>query len=303
MKGKVFLRYLMRSCVGKIVAIFNLLAAVPLTALDGENFLNHPLFSQFPSFPGLTGPDTEEEIFEWIDLFEAVSPASDQFVRREIGAGNGRWRIRGALAAHTRQIPCYVVFVEAEPSRSQEIIPQELNKQGIAQEEYQIVDVALGEKEGSCFFYVSREGQTLDNWLGQCVVPQEDTIMRYLASSYHGHPLVETSYGYLATEVQQKKLSAILQNLQPPVIDLWDLGIRGKEYVVIKEAISLLNDRVKCLHIGTHSHKIEEKLRALLPGQGEELVRDYPIGQVNRTKYGQIAFMAQSPLPVRIYYG
>ena len=44
-------------------------------------------------------PTPSEDYFEWIDLLEAVAAAEDRFTMLDLGAGFGRWGIRGALAA------------------------------------------------------------------------------------------------------------------------------------------------------------------------------------------------------------
>ncbi len=69
------------------------------------------------------------------------------------------------------------------------------------------------------------------------------------------------------------------------------MDIQGNEFIVIQEAMEIINRRIKCLHIGTHSNEIEAQLRTLLQGNGWRLIRDYPLARVNATEYGNITFV------------
>src|ERR1043166_4091781 len=108
--------------------------------------MHHPIFQQFQAYPGpreaetwidwigarfprrliapfpvaeaaeFSHPGCDEEYFEWIDLLSAVAAAKDRFTMVELGAGWGRWGIRGALAARQRGISRLDIrLVEAEP--------------------------------------------------------------------------------------------------------------------------------------------------------------------------------------------
>src|SRR4051794_22249101 len=50
----------------------------------------HDQWSNLPGF--------DEEYFRWIDLLTAVRTAETKFVMMELGAGYGRWLMRGANA-------------------------------------------------------------------------------------------------------------------------------------------------------------------------------------------------------------
>lgn len=260
-------------------------------AVTNDELLKHPILSSFSNFKGLIGSDTEEEIFQWIDLLEAVRDAQDQFVMIEVGAGNGRWGCRGAESARVKGVPFYLGFVEAEPYRCNVVIPDQMKKLGISQDLYRIFEFALGESNSTCLFYISSANQNLDNWLGQSVLMPTDRVKRTLPGQYYGHRLVETVYGYVATEVQQRKFSEVLSAINTPIIDLCDFDIQGNEFIVMRESIDILNARVKSLHIGTHSHVIEADLRNLLLNNEWKLIRDFPCCQVNSTEYGPIKFV------------
>lgn len=236
-------------------------------------------------------PPLSEEFFEWIDLLEAVDNAKDQFVMVEVGAGYGRWGARGGVAANFREIPYHLVFVEGEPYRADVAIHEEMYRNNIPRSNYEIFNACVGAINKKSYFYIDKDEQTLENWFGQCIILDEDQCSQPLKERYYGCPLILTKYGYRAVEIQQKKLSEILGAIRYPVIDICDFDIQGMEFEVIKESVDVLNKRVKCLHIGTHSHQIERSLKSFLSKNGWCLIRDYPFAQTNQTTYGMISFV------------
>ena len=82
--------------------------------------------------------------------------------------------------------------------------------------------------------------------------------------------------------------ASILANYD--VLDLVDIDVQGEEVRVISSVLAMINEKVKRLHIGTHSPSIEEQLIEILSIQGWKCVRSYRTGQVNETPYGHITF-------------
>src|SRR6185369_4635117 len=100
---------------------------------------NHPVFSKFTPMPYfydflgirtrtsffdtsngvepqaitlLYPPPVDEEYFEWCDVLEAVIASDKTFTMIELGAGYGRWLVRGAIALRQiKNIPCQLVGV------------------------------------------------------------------------------------------------------------------------------------------------------------------------------------------------
>jgi len=73
-------------------------------------------------------------------------------------------------------------------------------------------------------------------------------------------------------------------------IDIIDMDIQGEEANAILESIDSLNNKVRKLHIGTHSHKIESKLRVTLSKAGWVPLLDYSCKKVNETVFGTVMF-------------
>src|SRR5436190_22867975 len=87
----------------------------------GARFPRH-LIAPFPAAEAeeFYHPPYGEEYFEWIDLLSAVATARDRFTMVELGAGWGRWGIRGAMAARQRGIAeLDIRLVEAEPQHAE----------------------------------------------------------------------------------------------------------------------------------------------------------------------------------------
>lgn len=62
--------------------------------------------------------ELHEELFEWVDIFEAVRDARGSFVFIELGAGHGRWSIRAFHAATKWGLtPNTIQLLTVEPDR------------------------------------------------------------------------------------------------------------------------------------------------------------------------------------------
>lgn len=273
-------------CLTLAILTFHL----PASANIAQPTPHHPIFEKFPDVPP---QGFSEEYFEWIDLLEAVLDAEGSFTMVEVGAGFGRWGARGGVAARYCNLPFFLTLVEAEPHRCHVEIHKEMEIHGIQSHEYNIVPAAVGKTESSIFFYISTiDGKLdLDSWYGQCVMLPKDRIVGWTNETHYGQRIGLTAYNYKAVEVKQMRLNTILNQIDSPVIDLCDFDVQGHEYDVIVEAVDIINARVKRLHIGTHSHAIEQNLRVFLKKNGWELLNDYSTGQVNQTEYGAIEFV------------
>jgi len=256
--------------------------------LSANQNSHHPIFTKFPE---VQIPEFSEEYFEWIDLLEAIDEADSSFTMVEVGAGYGRWSANGALAARSINMPFYLALIEAEPYRTHVAIPEYMQKYSIPNSQYKIFDTSVGPDTNYTFFYLSKGEWTLETWYGQCIILPYDHVTKWTNEKYYGHPIVNTDLGYTAVAVNQRLFSDILNEIEAPIIDLCDFDIQGTEFEVIKEAINVLNSRVKRLHIGTHSHTISKKLRLLLETNGWEIIRDYLCLQVNKTEYGSLKFV------------
>lgn len=90
---------------------------------------------------------------------------------------------------------------------------------------------------------------------------------------------------YLGRVVEHEEvLGYPVSDLLPDgVTDLIHVDIQGMEELVLSSAIDILNERVRCIFIGTHSRKIEGELLELFHNNAWTLVRERPT-KFNYTK-------------------
>lgn len=210
------------------------------------------------SYPGL-----DDQYLEWIDLLEAVTHAENEFVMMELGAGWGPWTANAAAAVrqHSR-LPCRLIAVEAEPTHF-EYLKQHLQENGVDLNQCQLIQAAVADRDGRVGFYTGETsfgGPT--DWYGQFI----------------GGP----------TEVEAVSLDSLLRPLEK--VDLIDLDVQGVELDVLQSAAGQVNQKVKRVHIGTHSEMIEIGLRSLFALLGWKKIWDYPCGTVQETPWGEISF-------------
>jgi hypothetical protein len=68
------------------------------------------------------------------------------------------------------------------------------------------------------------------------------------------------------------------------------MDIQGSEHDVLAGAIGAINEKVKRLHIGTHSPAIEASLHVLLGENGWTCLRNYPGQGRHATEFGEMDF-------------
>jgi FkbM family methyltransferase len=236
-------------------------------------------------------PPFDEEYFEWVDILEAVERADETFVMIELGAGYGRWCARAAAAAR-RKSNCryHFVAVEAEPAHFR-WIHEHFRDNGIDPGEHELIWAAVGAQPGFVPFWVG----AADGWYGQSIavnqappLPDATARRRLKARSALGRPPVIRSDEPSVVWTPCVTLADLLAPY--PRVDLIDLDVQGAEYDVLASAIDVLDQRVRRLHIGTHSPQIEQQLRELLSAHGWQSVNDYPGQSTAQTPYGAIQF-------------
>jgi len=125
-------------------------------------------------------------------------------------------------------------------------------------------------------------------WYGQALATSAG--LRGFAKSdsrYEGEP-VSASGGWGAIEVEVFPLDVILA--EEPVIDLIDLDVQGAEAEIVETSAPFLNERAKRLHIGTHSHEVEARLRLTLRRAGWYKLWDFPCLSTVNTTFGVVRF-------------
>ena len=234
-------------------------------------------------------PPFDEEYFEWVDLLESVTAAQGDFRMMELGAGYGRWLVRAAFACRLfGNLPCKLIGVEAEPTHF-EWISQHFTDNDLDPADHVLLKGAVSTKDGAAQFLVGNA----ERWYGQRIAHVEDLwqgvkqplklIMSRSRKDESAPPL-----RYRFERVRTFGLTTLLTSFQR--VDLVDLDVQGSELEVLAAAAASVNTRVKRVHIGTHSRKVEVGLRTLFKGLGWLCVFDFPGQGKRETPWGRIDF-------------
>jgi FkbM family methyltransferase len=168
-------------------------------------------------------PEFDEEYLEWIDLLEAASLAAGRFTMLELGAGFGRWSVRGAFAARQQNLPYSLVAVEAEPTHFAWLMQNFIDNQ-VDLSACKLVQAAVAAKDGCVGFQV-------------------------------GDPL--HSYGQSLggeTQVDAVSLPNLLSSFD--LVDLIDMDVQGAELEILVSSTAQLNQKVKRIHVETHGAEL-----------------------------------------------
>src|SRR5262249_58342963 len=119
------------------------------------DFLGTVKRREYDPFPHTMSLEFNEEYFEWIDVLEAVVEAEGRFTMMELGAGFGRWLVRGALAVRQYHggMPTRLVGVEADPTHFEWML-QNFRDNGLDPAAHQLVDAAVDAHDGEVRFLV-----------------------------------------------------------------------------------------------------------------------------------------------------
>jgi FkbM family methyltransferase len=212
-------------------------------------------------------PPCNEEIFEWHSIGRAIEAAKDRFTVVELGAGYGRWCVAAAVICRHLNLPCAAIAVEAEPGHFA-MLKQHFEDNGFDWRQHRLIEAAVASQNGAVHFTV---GAAMD-WWGQAVLPSAD----------YGYGTVE---GVSVVSVPALSLASIIEDVE--LVDLIDMDIQGAEADVIEGSAHILN-RVRRLHIGTHTHEVEDRLRRTLGALGWTAEWDYPCNSRAWTPYGRV---------------
>jgi FkbM family methyltransferase len=216
-------------------------------------------------------PTAEEDIFEWIDLLESVTSSDGVFAMVELGAGWGRWIANAAAACRQIGRDYRLVGVEAEPTHF-EWMREHLARNHI---DAHLIAAAVAGRSGTVRF---RTGAPADCY-GQRIL-----------HSWREQLDWRRTWGGRTRRVRAVDLATVFGDARLGVVDLLDLDIQSAEAAVLEPAASLLDERVRRVHIGTHPGDNEERLRVLFNRLGWHCVRDFPWGRTSETEFGRIAF-------------
>ena len=225
-------------------------------------------------------PEFSEEYFEWIDFLAAVKTARDRFVMMELGAGYGRWLMRAAAAVKRyNPMPFLLIGVEAEPTHV-EWMKLNFRNNGLDPDDHRIIAAAAGATPGTTYFPVGDPYAWSQFVLDSATTgPQKS---RHIGTHFEQQ--------YLEDVMPVRQVTIEEAAAGEPLIDIIDMDIQGPEAEVIEQAIGFCSNRVRIIHVGTHSNAIEEQLRQIFFKAGWVLRYDYPAWSNTQTEYGVLKF-------------
>lgn len=240
-------------------------------------------------------PPVDEEYFEWVDVLMSVLDAGARYRCLELGAGFGRWGVRAGLAARRRGVADVALdFYEAEPKHVEWLRAHAANN-GFGADAARVHPVAVADADGRTMFYVGMPNDfdeaTASKWYGQAMAHSyeaADDAGGSVVETYCGMPVVSFRSGFIAVEVEQRDIAAILA--EHGEIDLIDMDVQGAELGIVTRGIEAMNRQVRRLHIGTHGPELEAGLREILSAHGWRAVRDFPSQKTVATPYGEVSF-------------
>ena len=224
-------------------------------------------------------------------MLEAVESAGDTFSMVELGAGYGRWSVRGFLAARQRGINrIRIIAVEAEPQHAA-WLRRCLEINGMTGPLISVEEAAVSVCAGESYFAV-KQPQNIEpfqarEWYGQFMFPRH-ALGQETGECYNGHPAYALANEWTAVRVPTITLSHLLSG--ESVVDIVDMDIQSEEAAVVASSIADLTEKVKRLHIGTHSPEIEVTLTEVLTRAGWICLRSYPCNSVTQTPFGMVVF-------------
>jgi FkbM family methyltransferase len=235
-----------------------------------------------------TFPVLDEEYLEWIDILEAVNGAVGCFTMIELGAGYGPWIVNAVAALRQKgRLPFKLVAVEADKAHF-EYLKRHLLDNDIDPDQQDLHNVAVSGDGG----FVTFEGGDPTGWYGQSInrndVSKKDLIRGKLASIIPSlNKSAPDRHNYVT--VKAITLASILDKLT--LVDLIDMDIQGEEALVVESSIEEMSAKVKRVHIGTHGHEIEDRVRTAFLAHNWQPINDYRCQAEQETPYGTISFL------------
>jgi FkbM family methyltransferase len=215
-----------------------------------------------PSYAG-PFPVASEEYLEWIDLLRAVQDAAmlnQPLVMMELGARYGTWMVRGAAA-----------YVTLTGRRDYTVVGVEGDKIGYEWMQQHVHENGIEKPVLWHRAMGERDGQTVDmSWEGASHRVETISLPTLLAPHYRVH--------------------------------LVDMDIQGAELAVCQAAgsIAALNQKVRRVHIGTHSVAVHKALAALFITNGWAVDQSYE-GRHNSDLWNPSQF-TQVPIVGRVHF-
>lgn len=215
-------------------------------------------------------PEIGEEYFEWIALLTAISTCEQRFRMFELGAGWGRWSIAAAMASRQRGLPFDLVAIEPEPSHF-EWLEMSFRDNELDPAEHYVRQAAVMPENGS----VGLAGANTHEY-GQYVTLGIRALLPYWRNKHAVRKVEAISFRELLEKY--------------PQVDLIDMDIQGMEAKVLASVSRELLHRVRIIHIGTHSRKIERELTEIFTRLGWLSAFSFPGHSESKTPFGVVRF-------------
>ena len=248
-------------------------------------------------------PDFHHGYFEDVSLLEAVIKAKDEFMMIELGAGIGQQVIKASAAIrayHGPDFPYKCIAVEGEPT-AYKWMQNHFTDNNVDPAHHELIEAVVSDKDGSVLFEVGFPGG-----FGSFPVSPFRLITNPLRWVYRfikrinkklkGHKLEKTDYwsgskglGIYTKKCKSVSLNFLLRDLKS--VDFLHIDIFEQELKVLKPAIEQLTNKVKVIHIETHTAKAEKELRKIFNSRGWKCVNDFPMGGIRKTEYGSFDFI------------
>lgn len=222
-------------------------------------------------------PELTEEYFEWVDLLESVLSAKEEFVFMELGAGYGRWSVNAALAATQQNKKYRILAIEPEPTHFA-WLRKNVEENGLDPGKCELVEAAVTAKKGKAEFYMGNPTA----WYGQQIRASKLGMRAKLTDD-------QKKNGLYVGKVRTVTLNQYLERYG--MTDLIDMDVQSAEFEILKASQALVDSNAKRVHIGTHSHRIEEGLRKLFKGLGWVPRYDFECFGDRQTPRGVISFV------------
>jgi hypothetical protein len=242
-----------------------------------------------------------EEYFEWLDVIEAIRAAQDSFTMIELGAGYGTRTVNAFVALQKlKPLPSKFVVVEGDPAHFAWAKDHAL-RNGLQPDQHWFINTLVSET-GRPQLFASAPGR----YSNMIVDEHAARIVRDLladAGLLEQATLNLMNFGHmnaaihLDDQVYDKPVNCTFLNaltldtiLQPlDFVDYMDVDIQFAERTVLPAAIDQINEKVRRLHVGTHSREIHAELQDLFEDYGWTAVFSFPNSARHDTPYGEFS--------------
>jgi FkbM family methyltransferase len=211
------------------------------------------------ALPPIPDDQLRAEAIEYFATLDALERApSNSFTMAEFGASYAPWACFSAvLAKRSARKKISITAVEASKYLFG-LIEGHLAENGVSEPSVDIRLINGAVATEKCTLYFPKVANASENG-GRT---ENDTV----AVDYLGRVVEhEEVLGYPVSDL-----------LPGGVTDLIHVDIQGMEGVVLSSAIDILNERVRCIFVGTHSRKIEGELLELFHTNAWTLARERP---------------------------